>query len=602
MAQGGRRRSGQVGRPHNSAAAAVGTGGSDFGIIGAEHSCGNDNGPPTDTECSAASARAAGVTRCASATPLGAPTRPASPPPTEQKSSERKKEDGLAFLDPVKPITTREEIDDAIPFKASPQHNGSAALPALPSPASRECVPCLRSISTPRPAARSRCMKAGRGRTPPVPILASGAPASLSMSAMKRLLKYINKHGHNLTSVNRPSIAAALAANPDEATRKILELRREGARASTRKFRRILAWANDDDRLRGTIRFYGSATGRWSGRGPQLQNLKRNDLNVPLSAIDAVLDGDREALAKYGPPLEVIGSISKATLDAAPGHRLMKCDLSSIESRILAGFAGETWKLAAYREFDRTGDKQLEPYCVVARKMLRKNDPFAEITPAERQIGKGGDLAGGFGGSVGAWRRLVPKDERSDGEIYADIRAWRQAHPKTVQFWRMLAAAARLAIRTGSEHKAGPITASYRNETLYLTLPSGRSIAYPQARLIPSKFEDAPPDILFKDNSRGAWTDRRAWFGTLVENVVQGAARDVLAAAIVRLEMQGIPVVLSVHDEVVIEVPLDSPLTEDAFLSLVLTPPALGSRNSARWQGKFGHLLSDAARRFAAVN
>jgi CHC2 zinc finger/Toprim domain len=395
-----------------------------------------------------------------------------------------------------------------------------------------------------------------------------------SVDQVQRLLAYINKHGHNLTSVNRRSIAAALAANPDEATRKILELRRDGARASTRKFRCILAWANDDDRLRGTIRFYGSATGRWSGRGPQLQNLKRNDLNVPLSAIDAVLDGDREALAKYGPPLEVIGSISKATLDAAPGHRLMKCDLSSIESRILAGFAGETWKLAAYREFDRTGDKQLEPYCVVARKMLRKHDAFAEITPAERQIGKGGDLAGGFGGSVGAWRRLVPKDERSDGEIYADIRAWRQAHPNTVQFWRMLAAAARLAIRTGSEHKAGPITASYRNETLYLTLPSGRSIAYPQAHLIPSKFEDAPPDILFKDNSRGAWTDRRAWFGTLVENVVQGTARDVLAAAIVRLETQGIPVVLSVHDEVVVEVPLDSPLTEEAFLALVLTPPA----------------------------
>jgi DNA polymerase bacteriophage-type len=394
-----------------------------------------------------------------------------------------------------------------------------------------------------------------------------------SVDQVQRLLAYISKHGHNLASVSRRSIAAALAANPDEATRKILELRRDGARASTRKFRRILAWANDDDRLRGTIRFYGSATGRWSGRGPQLQNLKRNDLNVPLSVIDAVLDGDREALAKYGPPLEVIGSISKATIDAAPGHRLIKCDLSSIESRILAGFAGETWKLAAYREFDRTGDKQLEPYCVVARKMLRRTDPFAEITPAERQIGKGGDLAGGFGGSVGAWRRLVPKDDRSDGEIKADIHAWRQAHPKTTQFWRTLSSAARLAVRTGSEHKAGPITASYQNETLYLKLPSGRSIAYPQARLIPSKLEDAPPDILFKDNSRGAWIDRRAWFGTLVENVVQGAARDVLAAAIVRLEMQGIPVVLSVHDEVVVEVPLDSPLTEDAFLSLVLTPP-----------------------------
>src|SRR5262249_56743868 len=105
----------------------------------------------------------------------------------------------------------------------------------------------------------------------------------------------------------------------------------------------------------------------------------------------------------------------------------------------------------------------------------------------------------------------------------ANIRAWRQAHPRTVQFWRTLAAAARLAIRTGSKHKAGPITASYRNETLYLTLPSGRSIVYPQARLTPSKFEDAPPDVMFKDNSRGAWTDRRAWVCDPVGDVGSGA-------------------------------------------------------------------------------
>jgi len=189
-------------------------------------------------------------------------------------------------------------------------------------------------------------------------------------------------------------------------------------------------------------------------------------------------------------------------------------------------------------------------------------------------LAKGGDLAGGFGGSVGAWRRLVPKDDRSDGEIKADILAWRRAASEDHAVLAHAGSSRTLSHPHRGEYKAGPITASYQIETLYLTLPSGRSIAYPQARLIPSKLEDAPPDILFKDNSRGAWTDRRAWFGTLVENVVQGAARDVLAAAIVRLETLGHPVVLSVHDEVVVEVPLDSPLTEEAFLALVLTPPA----------------------------
>ena len=401
--------------------------------------------------------------------------------------------------------------------------------------------------------------------------LTDGAVSSVDQ--VQRLLAYINKHGHNLASVDRRSIAAALAANPDEATRKILELRRDGARASTRKFRRILAWANDDDRLRGTIRFYGSATGRWSGRGPQLQNLKRNDLNVPLSAIDAVLDGDREALAKYGPPLEVIGSISKATLDAAPGHRLIKCDLSSIELRIRQASRarhGSSRPIAnstapATSSWSHTA---WSPARCCARTTRSPRSPRRNARSAKAETSPAASAARSEHGAGWCRRTNAPTAKSMPISEHGDRHIRRQT-----QFWRMLSSAARLAIRTGGEHKAGPITASYRNETLYLTLPSGRSIAYPQARLIPSKLEDAPPDILFKDNSRGAWTDRRAWFGTLVENVVQGAARDVLAAAIVRLEMQGIPVVLSVHDEVVIEVPLDSPLTEDVFLSLVLTPP-----------------------------
>jgi len=409
-----------------------------------------------------------------------------------------------------------------------------------------------------------------------------------------RLRDYINAHGHQMTSVGRRSIAAVLASDPDEATRQLLELRRQGARASTRKFLRFLAWANRDDRLRGTMRFHGGAPGRWSGRGPQLQNLKRNDLNMPATAVAAVLARDRKALAQYGPPLEVLASVSKAALDAAFGHQLMAADLSSIESRVLAWVAGETWKLELYREFDRCQDPQIEPYRVTARKMLRLPDD-AVIGKTERQIGKAGDLAGGFGGSVGAWRRLVPEDERPDNEIFNDIHAWRTAHPKTVTFWHELMRAARVAIRTGVPQTARAITASFADGTLYLTLPSGRGIAYPEVCLIPSKFEDAPPDIRFKDNSRGQWVDRRAWSGTLVENAVQGIARDVLAEAIVRLETAGIPVVLSVHDEVVAEVPVDSPLTEAEFPRAGARPARLGRRTPARRQGPLWRVLSATA-------
>ena len=392
-----------------------------------------------------------------------------------------------------------------------------------------------------------------------------------SVDQVGRILAYAVDRGHAMTSVSRRSVSAVLAAEPDEATRAVLELRRDGARASVRKYERILAYAGTDDRMRGTLRMYGGAPGRWSGRGPQLQNLKKNEGNLPLAVVDAVRAGDRLAVRQYGNLLTVLADIARSTVCADLDHVLMAGDLAAIESRTLAWFSGEQWKLEAYREFDRTNDKSKEPYRVVAAKMLQKNDP-AGLSREERNKGKAGDLACGFGGSVGAWRRIVPDDKRSDPEILADIRAWRDAHPRTTDYWRELARAIRIAIRTGQPFTAGRIVASFENGNLYLSLPSGRRITYPQARLVASKFEGAPPDVMFKDNARGKWSDYRGWFGTFVENVVQGTARDLLAAAIERFEACNIPIVLTIHDEIVAEVPAGS-ISESEFLAILLEPP-----------------------------
>ena len=134
-----------------------------------------------------------------------------------------------------------------------------------------------------------------------------------------------------------------------------------------------------------------------------MQNLDRNDLGVPLEAIELVRTGDRARLAQYGNPLTLIGSLARGAICAAPGHEFLIFDYSAIESRVLAWLAGETWKLDAYREFDRTGDKRIEPYRITASKMLGKD--LDAITKVDRQTGKIGDLSAGFGGSVGAWRR-----------------------------------------------------------------------------------------------------------------------------------------------------------------------------------------------------
>ena len=234
--------------------------------------------------------------------------------------------------------------------------------------------------------------------------------------------------------------------------------------------------------------------------------------------------------------------------------------------------AGENWKLYAYREFDRTSNKAKEPYRIVAGRMLDK--PPELITTDERQKGKAGDLACGFGGSVGAWRRISGDVVRTDAEILADVHAWRQAHPKTTTFWRELARAIRVAIRTGQPIALGnAITADFAAGNLMLTLPSGRRLTYPQARLVPNrKFEDGDPDVEFMDNARGKWAPYRGWFGTFAENIAQAVARDILGVTLLRLEARGIPVCLHVHDEIVVEIRVGS-ITEEEFLAIVLEAP-----------------------------
>src|SRR5262249_52044537 len=197
-------------------------------------------------------------------------------------------------------------------------------------------------------------------------------------------------------------------------------------------------------------------------------------------------------------PLKVVSGISRAALCAAPGHTLIAADLSAIESRINAWFAGEEWKLEAYRRFDATGDKALDLYRVLAHRMLRKNGPVSTITAAERQLGKCAELACGFGGSIGAWRRIAhDADERSDEEVQAIIRQWRDAHPAIRAFWRELAQAARVAIATGMPILVAPvprppITVDFDGSDMSITLPSGRAINFPGAHLTPNtKFEGA---------------------------------------------------------------------------------------------------------------
>lgn len=399
-----------------------------------------------------------------------------------------------------------------------------------------------------------------------------------SVDQVKRIKETVNAHGHDMASLNKRSVSATLAHEPDDFVRELLELRQRGAYASVRMAKRLLAYADPaDHRIRGALRIFGAGPGRWSSPGPQLHNLRRNDAEYPSSLVDALIADNHVELARYGNPLGVLAELGRAALHAKPGHELVCADYGAIESRIPAWLAGEGWKLAAFKEYDDTGDERLHPYRQTAARMLRKD--VLTITKPDRQMGKGAELACGFGGSLGAWRRIAhDEDTRSDEEVMAIIKQWRDAHPAIRAFWRELAQAARVAIRTErpilvASAPRPPIVATFDGYALTLTLPSGRAINYPGAHLTPNtKFEDADPDIEFMDNARGQWKPARAWFGTLVENVVQGTARDLLAAALLRFESRGLPVVFHCHDEIVVEVPAGS-ISEQGVLAILLEPP-----------------------------
>ena len=369
-----------------------------------------------------------------------------------------------------------------------------------------------------------------------------------SIAQVGKLTALLQEAGHDVKGVTKRSIAAVLAHNPDERIRRILELRRDGGKASAGKLETLLR-SVDGGRLHGTLKFHGAATGRWSGSGFQPHNLARAQPSDPDAAIAAVISGDIERVRAIGPPLDVVASLSRSMICAAPGMTLISADYSAIELRVLAWLAGEAWKLDTYRKFDASGDPKFEPYCATASRIF-----FRPVTPEqeeERQMGKLFDLAFGYGGALGAFRRITDA-EFSDTAVDQFKTQWRNAHPAIVRYWGDLHRALLCAVRTKAPVDFKNLHAEMRDGNLYLRLPSGRELVYPQAHIKPGQFSD---EIVFMDNALGGWKEARGWHGIFAENVVSGMCRDLLAAAMPKLEAAGYPIVLHVHDEIVAEVP-----------------------------------------------
>lgn len=314
-----------------------------------------------------------------------------------------------------------------------------------------------------------------------------------------------------MPDLRKETVEEALSGDLPDDVRRVLELRQELALTASKKYLAALGGSNRDGRLRGQFKFFGAHTGRWAGRGMQLQNLPREALETDEAVEAAILD----LKMGLGASAHTLKALVRPTL-VGP---FTVVDYAAIEARVLAWLAGEEWALQAFRD-------GRDIYVETAERM-------GGLT---RYQGKVAVLALGYNGAVGSLAAMGAQG--SEDELLMLVRQWRKANPSIVKFWTMMED----AFRSG-----GPVGRHIRvvahGKTRWIRLPSGRAITYHGCTF--------GKRIRFKDPRYGVGTD--TYGGRLTENVTQAVARDILGAALVRLEERGYPVVGHVHDEVLVD-------------------------------------------------
>ncbi|MEJ6019858.1 DNA polymerase [Corynebacterium sp. H113] len=393
-----------------------------------------------------------------------------------------------------------------------------------------------------------------------------------------QLLGWLNDNGCPITSMAKANVTEALAT-ADGDVKRVLELRQELSRSSVKKYEAMLNALCDDGRAHGLLQFYGAGrTGRWAGRLVQVQNLPRNYLEDLDTARALVKNADDELLQMlYGSIPDTLSQLIRTAFVPTPGRRFIVADYSAIEARVLAWLAGQTDTLDAFEQ-----GKDL--YCVTASKMfgvpVEKHGPNAEM----RQLGKVAVLACGYQGGVGAIKTMGgQRMGMSEQEMQDTVTKWRDANPHVVDYWWAVDQAAKQAITTGQPQRVRSIHLQVDAGILFITLPSGRRLAYPGAAIGANRF-GGESITFYGPGLGGKFAQQETYGGKLVENITQAVARDLLAHAIGLLEQAGHEIVMHVHDEVVVDSPaatsvdticdlmsnnptwaLDIPLTADGY-------------------------------------
>lgn len=364
-------------------------------------------------------------------------------------------------------------------------------------------------------------------------------------NSVQQMKQWLSDNGMETDSLGKKVVAELLKTAPPELA-EVLTLRQQLAKSSVRKYQAMEKTVCSDNRARGMFMFYGAnRTGRFSGRNIQLQNLPQNHLPDLAEARALVRSGDFDAVELlYEDVPDTLSQLIRTAFIPRDGAQFLVADFSAIEARVIAWFAGETWRQEV---FAKGGDI----YCASASQMFKVPVEKHGINGHLRQKGKIAELALGYGGSVGALKAMGALEMGlTEEELPQLVDAWRQSNPNIVKFWWAVDKAVMEAVRYKHTTTDYGLTFSCRSGMLFITLPSGRKLAYVKPRVGTNKF--GGECITYEGiGSTKKWERLDSYGPKFVENIVQATARDILCYAMRTLRCCSI--VMHIHDELVIE-------------------------------------------------
>ena len=364
-------------------------------------------------------------------------------------------------------------------------------------------------------------------------------------NSVQQMKQWLADHGLETDTLGKTAVAELVKTAP-EPLREVLSLRQQLAKNSVKKYTAMENAVCADSRAHGMFVFYGAnRTGRFSGRLIQLQNLYKNTMPDLAQARALVRSGNYEALSMlYEDIPDTLSQLIRTAFVPQDGRKLIVADFSAIEARVLAWLAGEKWVLEV---FEKGGDI----YCETAARMfhcrVEKHGENAEL----RQKGKQATLSCGYGGSVGALKAMGALEAgMTEEELQPLVDSWRAANPNIVRFWWDVDRAVKECVKMRIPTETHGLRFDYRSAMLFITLPSGRRLAYVKPRIGENQFGGESVTYMGVGGTK-KWERLESYGPKFVENIVQGTARDILCYAMQTLK--NCAIVAHVHDEIIIE-------------------------------------------------